>query len=122
LVSYKFGLGYLSKRHRYASNIGRSFDWEHPNFNPPSLPQPSPPITTPCSLQILGSETSGGEDAAAERAEEKEGLHIGSPEMLTYFDHFGYPTGPAKPDQIFSSPDSTVQRLSKQVSEWEASR
>ena len=122
LVSYKFGLGYLSERHRYASNIGRSFDWEHPNFNPPSLPQPSPPITTPCSLQILGSETSGGEDAAAERAEENEGLHIGSPEMLTYFDHFGYPTGPAKPDQIFSSPDSTVQRLSKQVSEWEASR
>jgi phospholipase C len=122
LVSYKFALGYLSKRHRYASNIGRSFDWEHPNFNPPSLPQPSPPITTPCSLQILGSDTSGGEDAAAERAEENEGLHIGSPEMLTYFDHFGYPTGPAKPDQIFSSPDSTVQRLSKQVSEWEASR
>src|SRR5215470_9558348 len=40
LVSYKFGLGYLTRRHRYASNIGRSFDWEHPNFDPPSLPQP----------------------------------------------------------------------------------
>jgi phospholipase C len=116
LVSYKFGLGYLSKRHRYASNIGRSFDWEHPNFNPPSLPQPSPPITTPCSLQILGSDTSGGEDAAAERAEENEGLHIGSPEMLEYFDALGYPAGPANPEQIFSSPDSNVKRLSDQIS------
>ena len=24
LISYRFGLGYLNKRHRYASNIGRS--------------------------------------------------------------------------------------------------
>jgi phospholipase C len=122
LVSYKFGLGYLSERHRYASNIGRSFDWEHPDFNPPTLPQPAPPVTTPCHLQILGSETAGGEDAAAREAEEKEGLHIGSPEMLTYLDALGFPTGPAKPDQIFSSPDSTVQRLGKQVANWEASR
>jgi hypothetical protein len=106
----------MNRRHRYASNIGRSFDWENPNFDMPNLPQPLPPITTPCDLQGTGL------DPAAEEAEESEGLHIGSPEMLTYFDHFGYPTGPAKPDQIFSSPDSTVQRLSKQVSEWEASR
>jgi phospholipase C len=121
LVSYKFGLGYLTKRQRYASNIGRSFDWEHPNFNPPSLPQPLPPITLPCGIPH-GSGATGGEDAAAERAEENEGLHIGSPEMLTYFDHFGYPTGPAKPEQVFSRPDSTVKRLSKQVSDWEAGR
>jgi phospholipase C len=121
LVSYRFGLDYLSKRHRYASNIGRSFDWKHPNFTPPNLPSPLPPVTLPCSIPH-DSETSGGEDAAAEAAEEHEGLHIGSPEMLTYFDHFGYPTDPAKPEQIFSSPDSAVQRLSKQVADWEASR
>jgi len=35
--------------------------------------------------------------------------------MLEYLDHFGYPTGPADPSQIFSSPDSTVQRLTKQI-------
>jgi phospholipase C len=122
LVSYKFGLGYLTKRHRYASNIGRSFDWEQPNFNPPHLPNPTPPATTACHLQPHGSETAGGEDAAARQAEEKEGLHIGSPEMLQYLDHFGYPTAPAKPEQIFSSPDSTVQRLGKQVAEWESTR
>ena len=33
LISYRFGLGYLTKRHRYARNIGRSFDWEsRPDF------------------------------------------------------------------------------------------
>jgi phospholipase C len=121
LVSYRFGLGYLSKRHRYASNIGRSFDWEHPNFNPPTLPNPAPPVTLPCSIPH-GSEGGGGEDSAAREAEEGEGLHIGSPEMLEYFDHFGYPTAPAKPDQIFSSSGSTMQRLGRQVSDWEASR
>jgi phospholipase C len=121
LVSYRFGLGYLTKRHRYASNIGRSFDWEHPNFEVPSLPSPAPPTATPCHLQVLG-EASGGEDKAAEQAEVAEGLHIGSPEMLTYLEHFGYPTGPARPDQIFSSPNSTVQRLGGQVAAWEANR
>jgi phospholipase C len=121
LLSYKFGLGYLTKRHRYASNIGRSFDWEHPNFDVPDLPQPLPPVTTPCHLQILGAEE-GGEDKAALAAEKAEGLHIGSPQMLTYLDHFGYPTGPAKPDQIFSRPGDTVERLGQQVAAWEAAR
>jgi phospholipase C len=109
LISYRFGLGYLNKRHRYASNIGRSFDWENPNFEVPDLPLPLPPVTTPCDLQGTGL------DPAAEEAEESEGLHIGSPEMLEYFDALGFPTDPADPTKIFSSPDSTVRRLSKQV-------
>jgi phospholipase C len=122
LLSYRFGLGYLTRRHRYASNIGRSFDWEHPNFDPPSLPQPLPPVSTPCSLQVLGSESESGEDRAALAAEKAEGLHIGSPRMVEYLDHLGYPTGPAKPDQIFSSPASTVERLGRQVAAWQAGR
>jgi phospholipase C len=121
LVSYKFGLGYLTRRHRYASNIGRSFDWEHPRFDPPSLPHPTPPATTSCSMQGFGK-ASGGSDAAAQQSEKGDGLHIGSPEMLEYFDALGYPTGPAKPDQIFSSSDGAVQQLTEQVDAWEASR
>jgi phospholipase C len=118
LVSYRFGLGYLNKRHRYASNIGRSFDWQNPNFNVPNLPLPLPPVTTPCDLQGIGpaGTAAAGEDPAAQRAEESEGLHIGSPEMLDYFDALGFPTGPANPEQIFSSPDSTVKRLRDQIS------
>ncbi|MFL5905985.1 MAG: alkaline phosphatase family protein [Solirubrobacterales bacterium] len=118
LLSYRFGLGYLNKRHRYASNIGRSFDWENPNFNPPDLPIIPPPITTPCSLQGVlpgGKTTTSGTDAAAERAEKSEGLHIGSPEMLEYFEALGFPHGPAKPEDIFSSPSSTVERLGRQI-------
>jgi len=109
LLSYRFGLGYLNKRHRYASNIGRSFDWQNPNFNVPDLPLPAVPVTTPCDLQ------SSGLDPAAQQAEETEGLHIGSPEMLTYLDAMGYPTDPADPTKIFSNPDSTVERLKQQI-------
>ena len=117
LVSYRFGLGYLNKRHRYASNIGRSFDWEHPRFDPPQLPDPATPATTACSLPFSGSPQAGagGLDSAAERAEKNEGLHIGSPEMLAYLDALGYPTGPADPSRIFSSPDSTTKRLTEQI-------
>jgi phospholipase C len=122
LVSYKFGLGYLTKRHRYASNIGQSFDWEHPHFDPPALPDPAAPTTTPCSLQSSASPAEGGMDPAAERAEESEGLHIGSPEMLTYLDALGYPTGPADPSRIFSSPDSAVKRLAAQIAASETGR
>ena len=50
----------------------------------------------------------GGLDSAAERAEKNEGLHIGSPEMLTYLDALGYPTGPADPPR--SSPAPTARR------------
>ena len=45
LISYRFGLGYLNKRHRYARNIGRSFNWSRPDFMPPKLPDP-PQIAT----------------------------------------------------------------------------
>jgi phospholipase C len=117
LLSYRFGLGFLNKRHRYASNIGRSFDWENPNFDVPDLPLLLPPITTPCDLQgiLPGTSTSSGEDPAAARAEESEGLHIGSPEMLDYLDALGYPTAPADPTQVFASTGSTVERLKTQI-------
>ena len=118
LLSYRFGLGFLNKRHRYASNIGRSFDWENPDFTVPDLPLLLPPVTTPCSLQgILPGEktTASGEDAAAQRAEKSEGLHIGSPEMLEYLDALGFPTERAKPEDVFASTDSSVQRLGRQI-------
>ncbi len=113
LISYKFGLGHLNKRHRYASNIGRSFDWENPNFEVPDLPDPATPTSTPCSSQS----SAAADRAATSAAEEREGLHIGSPEMLEYFDRLGYPTEPAQPDRIFSSPDATTRRLTRQLRE-----
>jgi phospholipase C len=49
LISYRFGIGYLTKRHRYARNIGRSFDWRHPDFDPPPLPDPPQVASSPCA-------------------------------------------------------------------------
>ena len=40
LISYRYGLGYLNKRHRYASNIGRSFDFAKRDFDPPRAARP----------------------------------------------------------------------------------
>ena len=41
LISYRFRLGHLNKRHRYARNIGRSFEWKDPDFERPKLPDPA---------------------------------------------------------------------------------
>ena len=53
LISYKFGLGHLNKRHRYASNIGRSFHWKRKNMNPPALPDPVAIAATPVLARRL---------------------------------------------------------------------
>jgi phospholipase C len=107
LLSYKFGLGYLNKRHRYASNIGSSFDWQHPNFDVPDLPDPAPPMTTPCS-------SLPAEEAAAKEQEEHEGLHIGDPIMLEYLERQGYEIHRATPERIFRSPSAATERLGRQ--------
>ncbi len=50
LISYRYGLGHLTKRHRYASNIGRSFDFSKRDFEPPELPDPAAIAAVPCSV------------------------------------------------------------------------
>jgi len=52
LISYRYGLGSLNKRHRYAFNIGRTFNWSRPNFSDPGLPDPATIAATPCSAQF----------------------------------------------------------------------
>ena len=47
LISYRYQLGFLNKRHRYASNIGRSFDFSKRDFEPPELPDPAAIAATP---------------------------------------------------------------------------
>jgi phospholipase C len=112
LISHKFGLGYLNKRHRYASNIGYSFDWQNPNFDIPVLPSPTTPVTQPCSLK------SGRERAAVRRDERlderEEGLEIGDPIMIEYFERLGYDVTPATTDRIFRNPGSINSALAEQ--------
>ena len=104
LISYRFGLGYLNTRHRYASNVGLSFDWDNPRFDVPDLPSPTVPLTTPC-----GVPSDGG--ASAQGTGSGEGLSIGDPIMVDYFQKLGYDTQPATPDRVFSNPDAAKRAL-----------
>jgi phospholipase C len=97
LISYRFQLGYLNKRHRYASNIGRTLDFSSPNLDPPNLPDPATPAgITPCSAQ-------GGE-AREGLGEKREGANLGDLQIMA--DRLGYEVQPATPERIFRNPDS----------------
>ena len=99
LISYKFGLGHLNKRHRYATNIGRSFNWGKPNFNPPNLPDPTKIVATPCSAQ-------SDQQSARPKAHDLVDL-----ETSGLLDRLGYEVRPASYDQIFRSPDGVQKAL-----------
>ena len=94
LISYKFRLGFLTKRHRYAFNIGRTFKWGKPNLRDPGLPEPETIAATPCSLQ-------GGAGAALRPKEHD----LTSLETSGYLDSLGYEVKPPTYDAIFRSPD-----------------
>lgn len=94
LISHRFGLGHLTRRHRYARNIGHSFDWANPNFEPPSLPDPAMVASKPCSIgagDIFDPNAAHGGDL--------DGLQ-------TLSDRFGFRTYEGNAHQIFTAPDS----------------
>ncbi len=106
MISYRFKLGYLNKRHRYASDIGRSFDFEHPNFDRPSLPDPVAVAGLPCALQPAAS----GTRAAPQRPKEHD---LATLETSGYLERLGFEVKPATPDRIYSRPDSVVSAAKK---------
>jgi phospholipase C len=95
LISYRFELGYLNKRHRYASNIGRSFDFSKRDFEPPQLPDPAAIAATPCS--------SGGGLA---RPKEHDLVRLETSGLL---ERLGYVPERPTYDSLFRYPD-TVRR------------
>ena len=97
LISYKFGLGYLNKRHRYATNIGRTFDWNNPNFNVPGLPDPAAIVGQSCASQGFR-----GADAPP-REKEHDLMEL---QTSGYLDSIGYDYVPPTPERIFRDPDS----------------
>jgi hypothetical protein len=94
LISYRFGLGFLNKRHRYASQIGRTLDFEHPNFDVPDLPRPVFPPGGAC-VGPAPPESAG---------EKREGPGIDSDEFRDYLDRLGVKWEPATPERIFPEP------------------
>jgi phospholipase C len=98
-ISYRFGLPDLCLRHKAASNIGESFDWKHPHFEPPDLPDPVHIVSKPCSFG--GGDIVDAEAAHANDLAELEGLA----------DRFGFAVGDGKPHEIFTAPDSVRRAL-----------
>jgi phospholipase C len=99
LISHRFELGSLTRRHRYCRNIGRSFDWRNPDFDPPALPDPPEIATMPCDLggrDVVDSQQSHASDLAA-----LEGLAH----------RFGVPVYDGKVDQIFTKPDALKRAI-----------
>jgi len=101
-ISYRWGIGHLNRRHRYSRNIARSFDWAHPNFDSPGLPDPAAVATTPCA-------TGGGGvfDSQQAHANDLAGL-----EAIAH--RIEMPVFDGKPHQIFSSPDKVKKAVARQ--------
>jgi phospholipase C len=99
LISHRFGLGALNRRHRYARNIGHSFNWKRPDFDPPQLPDPPTITTAPCSA--------GGGDV-----QDSQQAHANDLATLEALAHrVGVPVYEGKPDQIFTKPDAVRRGL-----------
>jgi phospholipase C len=107
LISYRFGLGTLNLngpndssvpnlRHETALNIGESFDWENPDFEPPDLPDPTHIVSRPCTL--------GGGDILTQ---ESAAAHAGDLDDLAGLaERFGFPIYRSSPEQLFQRPDA----------------
>jgi phospholipase C len=48
MIRYRYSLPPLTPRDLYANNIAAAFDFDHPNFTPPDLPQPPEVIASAC--------------------------------------------------------------------------
>jgi phospholipase C len=99
-ISYRFGLGFLNKRHKYANNIGHSFDfWGKIDFEPAELPDPPTIVTQPCAL--------GGKDV-----EDSLQTHENDLERLEHVaEKQKAPVYEAGPDQIFTQPDTVKKAI-----------
>ena len=102
LISYRFGLGSLTTRDKYATNIGETFDWSRPRFEAPDLPDPEQVASRPCSL--------GGGDVLTQDSAAAHVSDLAALEDLA--DRFGVPTGDGKVSDLFTKPDA-IRRATK---------
>ncbi len=102
LISYRYGLGYLTKRHRYASNIGRSFDFSKQDFEPPPLPDPPAIAATTCSSQRRGGRCPA-QQAPRPGPKEHDLVRLETSGLL---DRLGYEVQPVTYETLFRQPDS----------------
>ena len=96
LISYRFGLGHLTVRDRYAKNIGETLNWDSTDFEVPDLPDPEHVASRPCSL--------GGGDVLSQ---ESAAAHVSDlAELEALADRFGFPVGEGRAVDLFTKPDA----------------
>jgi phospholipase C len=98
-ISYRFGLGDLNVRMKFASNIGRSFEWQRPDFEIPHLPDPPEIVTQPCAL--------GGGDVADTQLAHASDLA----DIERIAERYKLPVYEGKMGDIFTLPDSIKKGL-----------
>jgi phospholipase C len=101
LISYRFGIGYLNRRHRYSRNVGRSFDWSSPDFNPVGLPDPPEVATQACAFG--GDDVQDSQQAHASDLAALEGLAL----------RHGVPIYDGSAYNIFTKPDSVTRAVKR---------
>jgi phospholipase C len=84
-----------------ANNVGRGFNWNKPNFDPPNLPDPQHIVSKPCAM--------GGGDVLAEESAATHESDLAELEVLA--DRFGLAVGDSKPADLFRSPDGVRKAL-----------
>jgi phospholipase C len=101
LIEYRFGLGSLTTRDRYANNIGQTFDWRaKPDAEVPDLPRPQHLASQPC--------TTGGGDVIDTDAAHAHDMA----ELADIAERNGFTVGAGAPHELFREPDSVRKALS----------
>jgi phospholipase C len=101
LIAYRWKLGYLNKRHRYATNIGRSLNFEDPHRGLPSLPDPTAVAATPCAPQPVAGKL-------VARPKPHDMAKLQSSGLL---ERYGFKVLKPSLDQVFRQPDSIRRAL-----------
>ncbi len=101
LISYRWRLGHLNRRHRHATNLGRTLDFEHPRPEPPSLPDPTAIAATPCTPNLAPG-------AKLARPKPHDMAKLQSSGLL---ERYGYKVLTPSFDQVFRQPDSVSRAL-----------
>jgi phospholipase C len=95
LIAYRFRLGWLNTRHRYSSDIGRTFDFAaKPNYNVPDLPTPDVVVPVSCSP--------GKMTPKVRRSARAEGPEL--PDIADYAEGLGFEVHPPTPERVFAHP------------------
>jgi phospholipase C len=105
LISYRFGLGYLTKRHRFASNIGRALDFVNPRFDPPALPRPAAIAAAECP-------SGGAQPRARQNVSRPKDHDLVELETSGYLERAGFSVRPATYGSVFRDPDTIRRALS----------